>query len=151
MKNTSVDGFDINENLSYLLTRVVRASINRLQKSFVAAEQDVTVEQWMLLVLLWIRDGQHQQQLADTLGKDRTTVTRLIDGLEKQNLLIRIPDTENQRQKLIYLTHKGRELEQALMPLEYENTMRQEFGIVAEDLAICKKVLKKVFDNLSEA
>jgi DNA-binding MarR family transcriptional regulator len=150
MKNMSVDGFNIQENLSYLLTRVVRASINRLQKSFVTAGQDVTVEQWMLLVLLWIRDGQHQQQLADALGKDRTTVTRLIDGLEKQNLLIRIPDTESQRQKLIYLTYKGRELEQTLMPLEYENTLRQEFGIAAEDLAICKKVLKNVFDNLTE-
>ncbi|MCP4715318.1 MAG: MarR family transcriptional regulator [Deltaproteobacteria bacterium] len=149
MKNRSVNGFDINERLSYLLTRVVRASINRLQKRFTLTGQDVTVEQWMLLVLLWMRDGQHQQQLADTLGKDRTTVTRLIDGLERQSLLVRIPDTSNRRQKRICLTRTGRELEHALMSLEYENTMRQEDGISPEDLDTCKRVLKKVFDNLS--
>ena len=66
----------------------------------------------MIMLLLWKENGQFQQQLADGSYKDKTTLTRQIDGLEKRNLIVRVPDKIDRRQKRGYLTNKGKRFEQ---------------------------------------
>ena len=73
--------FNPNNSLSYLLDKTARAQLCHLQNIFTKANHDITVEQWMILLLLWKENGQFQQQLADVMCKDKTTLTRQIDGL----------------------------------------------------------------------
>ena len=55
------------------------------------AGYDVTCEQWSVLVNLGKKNGQSQQELAGLICKDKTSVTRLIDNMEKHSLVVRIP------------------------------------------------------------
>lgn len=140
--------FDPTRSLSILMDKAARAQTSRLQNLFLKAHHDITVEQWMILLLLWKENGQFQQQLADGMCKDKTTLTRQIDGLEKNNIIVRVPDKIDRRHKRIYLTRKGRDLQQELIPLGIENGLCAMRDIPPEHLQICKDVLRKVHENL---
>lgn len=48
-----------------------------------------------------------QQDVADRLGVDRTTMVTLIDGLEDKELVVRRPDAEDRRRNVVVLTGAG--------------------------------------------
>lgn len=90
--------------LYYLLSK-------RLNSLLAEAGAGITVDQFRLLTMLWKEDGTTQQQLADKLGRDRASVTRMTDILEEQGILVRVADKSDRRVNLLYLTKKGREIE----------------------------------------
>ncbi len=133
-----------------LLGRTSRAILNRLQKSFAQAGYTISVEQWLLLVNLRSRNGQTQQQLAENTYKDKTTVARLIDGLEKHGLVNRMPDTIDRRQKRISLHAKGRKLLKQLKPLALSAQTEAQQGVSSEHLDICREVLFTIYGNMQK-
>ena len=86
----------------------VSAAINRkLYRNFRAMGLDITPEQWTVLIFLWKRDGVSQQELCNATFKDKPSMTRLIDNMEKQHLVVRINDKNDRRTNLIHLTKTG--------------------------------------------
>ena len=142
--------FDPNDSLATLLNKTTRALSTRLQSIFTHAGFNVTSEQWMILILLWGEDGRSPYQIADIIGKDRAAVTRLIDGLERRNLVVRINDKKDKRQKQVYLTPQGKAMEQNLIPLGLSNIKCAQSGISSKELEVCKEVLRKIFKNLTD-
>jgi DNA-binding MarR family transcriptional regulator len=142
--------FTADNLLATLVTRASRALVNRLQAVFDSKGYDITVEQWMIMLLLWQENGQYQRQLAQNIGKDKTTVTRLVDGLERRDLVVRKPGSRDRRQKAVYLTPRGKKLERDLIPLGIANAQQAQKGISPEELSVCKDVLRRVHSNLLE-
>ena len=60
-------------------------------------------------VLLTLADGEptSQQQAAQRLGIDRTTMVALLDTLEDKGLVSRHPDTDDRRRNVVELTDAG--------------------------------------------
>jgi len=141
---------DLNRSIGYLLGKASKDLAARFQRVFDGAGYDVTVVQWIILMILWENDGQSQQRIADAVEKDKTTVTRLINGMEKRNLIVRIPDRADHRQKLIYLTSKGKALEQPLMQLALQNIGFALKDIKKDHLKICQEVLIKICENIAK-
>ena len=65
-----------------LLDRSTRDLGISLQRIFKNNGFDITVEQWMILLLLWKKNGRTQQEIANIIGKDKGTISPQIDGLE---------------------------------------------------------------------
>jgi DNA-binding MarR family transcriptional regulator len=145
MKSTP---YNLEDSLGYVIGRAGRALANRLNHNFASSGYDVTCEQWAVLTNLWLKNGQSQQDLAGTTCKDKTSMTRLVDTLEKKNLVVRIPGKEDKRQKLIYLTSKGRNLRNELFKVVQKTLEEAQKSINVKDLSICKSVLCKVYENL---
>jgi DNA-binding MarR family transcriptional regulator len=143
--------YNLEEPLGYLIGRAHRVLVNRLNRNFAEAGYDVTAEQWGMLRHLWEQDGQGQQQLAACACKDKTSITRLIDGLEKRHLVLRVADQNDRRNNLIYLTGKGKALQKALIVVVKKTLAESQQGLKPEHLKICKNTLRKVYQNLSEA
>ena len=141
--------YNIEESLGYIVGRAGRALANRLNQNFEKAGYNVTCEQWAVLMNLWQKNGQSQKDLSGQTCKDKTSITRLIDGMEKRNLVVRIPDKKDARQKFIYLTNKGEELQQELLQLVKKTLTEAQEGIKDSELKICKDVLRRVGRNLS--
>jgi DNA-binding MarR family transcriptional regulator len=141
---------DANSSLLIILDRTARALEKRLQNIFLRAGHDITVEQWMVMLLLWQQNGQFQQQIADAIAKDKATVTRLLNGLEKRNLIVRVPDKADRRQKQIFLTNLGKQLEEDLIMLSIENAKFAQEHIPAEDIQKCSDVLYQVYERLTQ-
>jgi DNA-binding MarR family transcriptional regulator len=51
-----------------------------------------------------------QQQVADRLGVDRTTMVAIIDALEAKGIIARRPDVEDRRRNVIELTPAGQDI-----------------------------------------
>ena len=101
-----------------------RLLVKRLQRNFRAAGYSITAEQWHVLINLWERDGQTQQELSDKTEKDKGNITRLISSLEKRDILARIPNYTDGRSKLIYLTPKGKAYQKVLIQIAQKTAGR---------------------------
>jgi MarR family transcriptional regulator, organic hydroperoxide resistance regulator len=139
---------ELNNSIGSLVYQADRHLINRLQRNFQDSGFDITVEQWKVLLNLFIKDGQNQQELSELTEKDKTSITRLVDGLEKRNLAVRIPDRSDRRNKLIYLTPKGKNMQNELV-YNAEKTLVQALKDISEqDIEICRRVLCVIIENL---
>jgi len=141
--------YDQEQSLFLLIKRTSKAFREKLNNSFTKAGHDVTSEQWRILKCLWYKDGQVQQDLADVVHKDKTCITRIVDAMEKRDLVVRIPDKSDRRQNLIYLTNKGKRLQEELMQIFQQTSLEAQEGIDPKQLEIFKKVLAEIHRNIS--
>jgi DNA-binding MarR family transcriptional regulator len=140
--------YDIENSFGSIVRRADIALINRLNQNFRNAGYDITTEQYRVLVNLWNKDGQNQQELAEGMGKNKASITRLINGLEKRNLAVRVPNSLDNRNKFIYLTNKGKQIPEALANLAKQTLSEALVGISEKKIEMCKDILCEVFDNL---
>lgn len=95
-------------NLLVLKTRMTfRQTIQRLLKR---NNVDMTFEMLQIMHCLWKEQGVSQQSLAEKTAKDKACLTNLINNLEKKNWVIRQEDSNDRRNKLIFLTLEGEEM-----------------------------------------
>ncbi len=111
---------------------------------------DVTPEQWTVLKRLAEQDGISQKQLAMKAEKDQPTVTRILDILERKELIYKQKNTEDRRSFLIFITEKGMTAKNELSPFIeelYEETILK--GISEEELEVYKSVLSQINANMT--
>ncbi len=109
---------------------------------------DISVKQWLLLKFLYIKDGQSQNQLAFLTNRDKGSLARLINTVEKKNLIARIPSKDDKRVNLIYLTKKGSQVYEASKKSLEIVTKTLHNKITAEEINTTIGILKKVIDNI---
>ena len=68
---------------------------------------DLTPEQFLLIDLLWNQGEMTQQQLADQLQKDKNSVTKLVDAIERKGFVVRQQNLYDRRSNTLVLTEKA--------------------------------------------
>ena len=121
----------------------------RLQKNFRNAGLEITIEQWTVLYHLWKEDCLSQQELCNRTFRDKPSITRLIDNLEKQKLVKRLASKTDRRINIVCLTDRGKNLQDATLALANQTMDEALAGVNKEEIEAVKNVLQKVFDNLS--
>jgi DNA-binding MarR family transcriptional regulator len=138
------------EELFGILTGRISLIVNRyLSNKFREANLGVTVEQWTVLACLWEKDKVSQQSLSEITLRDQPSMTRLIDNLEKQKMVVRVADPTDRRSNLIFLTEKGMALEKKATEIVKETIDKALISISNEDIFICRTTLKKILGNLN--
>ena len=138
------------ELYSFITGKASTALARRLQKNFKQNGVEVTIEQWSVLYHLWKNDGISQRELCNATYRDKPSITRLVDNLEKMRLVRRIPSKDDRRINLIFLTESARGLEERSMELANQTLNEALAGVSAKDIELCKSVLQRVYDNLNE-
>lgn len=134
-----------------ILNGKVSAAINRkLNRNFRQNNIDITPEQWTVLIYLWEKDGVTQQELCNATYKDKPSMTRLIDNMERQDLVTRISSKSDRRINLIHLTKTGRELEEKSRYVANRTLKEALHGLSIDELNISQEVLRKVFTNTKD-
>lgn len=124
-----------------LLKRFGRQKISEL-------DFGLTFDQMLVLFTLDNHEGLKIGDIAEKTDRDRTTTSRMITGLEKKNLVLRVPDRDDHRQKLIYLTRTAKELLDGLTPLRKEFMETVFKGMSEADIDRTTEILNRVADNL---
>ncbi len=137
------------ESFLHLLNVTDKLIKGSLGKALQNSGFTITPEQFSILVSLWSKNGQCQYELATCQGKDRASITRLIDGMEKENLVVRIPSEKDRRIKLVYLTNKAKNLQNEILEVVKDATEKAEMDISGNEIEITKNVLKKMIANLN--
>jgi DNA-binding MarR family transcriptional regulator len=124
------------------------AVARRLQKNFRASGLDITIEQWSILYHLWKEDGLSQQELCNRTFRDKPSITRLIDNLEKQKLVKRVSSPGDKRINLVCLTEAAKQLQEITLGIANETMEEALVGVSRDDIEMVKNVLQRVYDNL---
>jgi DNA-binding MarR family transcriptional regulator len=140
--------FKPSELNSFMTGKATTAIARRLQRNFKLSGLDITVEQWSVLYYLWKKDGMSQQDLCSATFKDKPSITRLVDNLEKQKLVKRIACKTDRRINEVYLTEKGRLMEEQSMEVANQTMNEALVGVAEKQVQVAKEVLQKVYDNL---
>jgi DNA-binding MarR family transcriptional regulator len=141
--------FKWGELYSFITGMASTAIARRLQKKFKQEGLEITIEQWSVLYHLWKTDGMSQQDLCNATFRDKPSITRLVDNLEKQNLVRRVASKEDRRRNLIFVTQPARDLQAITMQIAAETLNEALEGADPEMVEASKKVLQLVYDNLS--
>jgi DNA-binding MarR family transcriptional regulator len=141
--------FKRGELYSFITGKASTAIARRLQKNFKAANIDVTIEQWSVLYHLWKEDGLSQQQLCDATFRDKPSITRLVDNLEKLKMVTRVASKDDRRINKIYLTKEAVELQEQTMLVANQTLNEALAGVSNGQVEIAKEVLQMVYDNLA--
>ncbi len=133
-----------------ILSGKISGAINRsVLKAFAREGLDITTEQWTVLSCLWDKDKIIQQDICDLTQKDKPSVTRLIDNLEKKSLVRRESDPSDRRNNLILLTQQGAALKKTTTDAVHDIVNRALEGIPDNELFRAKEVLVRIMYNLS--
>ena len=145
--------YDMDSAVGYLIGHVAMRIKIGLRRLFMASGLDVTPEQWVVLFRLREREGLTQSELGERTIRDKATVTRILDRLEKKALVERRRDAKDRRSQRIFLTEKGGESLDALMPL-VRGYGAEVFGHIDEkDRELLRDVLARIevkLDSLFE-
>ena len=140
--------FKRGELYSFITGMASTAVARRLQKNFKQANIDITIEQWSVLYHLWKEDGISQQELCLRTFRDKPSITRLVDNLEKLKMVKRVASKQDRRINLIYLTEAAAELQNTTMDMANQTLTEALAGVDEADIELCKSVLVRVYENL---
>lgn len=95
-----------------------------LNNAFQESGVNITSEQWGVLKCLWQEEGISQSEIAEKVNKDKASVTRILDIMQKNKLIKRCDDERDRRSYRIYLTDEGKSLEGKLKPVVLATNQR---------------------------
>jgi len=147
MKRSSTD-YTLDKSLGYLSSRFSRIILRRINAAFSQRGLPITPDQYSFLVQLWDHNGLPQGVLATKTVKDKTTMARLAAGLESLDLIIRLPSPGDARERLVYLTDKGKEIMDEATGLVRDILAEAQQGIDEAQLEVCREVLRRACLNL---
>jgi DNA-binding MarR family transcriptional regulator len=113
-------------------------------------EVDITFELLEVLSLLHRKDGSNQQEIADVMVKDKSSMTYLINTLAMRGMVTRREDENDGRNKLIYLTGDGKLLLKKLDPWINEMYKSATRGINATDIKKAILLIHNMNKNLKK-
>lgn len=108
----------------------------------------LTYEMLEVMICLWRQDGVNQQLIADITLRDKSAMTYLVDNLIKRKMITRKEDERDRRNKLIFLTPEGRQLQERLQPWLAEMYDKATANVSMGALVSGKELIEGMIKNL---
>lgn len=74
------------------------------------------------------------KDVADKMVKDKSSVVRMVDQLEKKELLRRVVDQNDRRKNLLFITKKGERIITESLDIELQLNQELQTGLSPDDL-----------------
>lgn len=143
-KNKLKLGLDIGR-INHIISRKIDAAVIK------AIDDNLTVAQAYAIdfIMLESKDKDiFQKDLEKGLDLKRSSISLMLNNMEKSNLIQRVPVSEDARLKKIVLTNKSHKLYEKIAPAidSVENRLSKE--ITEDELKVFYNVLDKIRNNL---
>lgn len=122
---------------------LMRNTLSKELKDF-----DITVEQWNVLKYLSEMEGCNQKDLAKSCLKDRAALTRILDILEKKQIIKRESSPNDRREFLIFLTDSGKKTFSNILPIMDATATNNFNNFTSNEIDNLKFLLDKLISNL---
>ncbi len=139
----------LEESPGFLVNRTALRIKREFQRMLSDRGLQVTPEQCVILWRLWHFEGGVQRELAMTTFKDMTNLTRILDGMERRNLVVRRRDEHDRRCSRVFLTDEGRTLQKDILSVAAELAERAYQGLSVEDIQQFKQAINTIHANLN--
>lgn len=140
--------FDRRQSAGHLINYLARLFARALYRRI--GRHGVTRGQFPVLLMLWEQEGVTQTQLAERLAVEQPTMANTLKRMERDGLIVRVPDAEDRRQAHIHLTPRGRALEEVLT-----DSARETNAVALADLDPAERqqllaLARRVIQNLEQ-
>jgi DNA-binding MarR family transcriptional regulator len=138
---------DLGDYLPYLVNRVGTIIADQFGAEALAPH-GLSIAMWRVIAVLASAGQQRQIDLADLTSTDASTLSRLVTRLVRLGLVTRARSASSSREVAVKLSAKGAALVARLIPIarEYENVAIA--GLPAQELAVLKRCLRRVYGNM---
>ena len=147
--NKQLSKSDLSLSFGRSINELRMAFRKHMQGKIRSLDLHLTFEMLEVMLCLWRQDGVNQQVIADITLRDKSAMTYLVDNLMKRKMIRREEDTRDRRNKLIFLTPEGRQLQETLQPWVSEMYERATANMDADTLITGKDIIENMIKNLS--
>jgi MarR family transcriptional regulator, organic hydroperoxide resistance regulator len=132
----------------YLVSRSALAVTAEMKEEFAAAGLEGVRPAYLgVLMSLWNEDGLNVAELGRRAGVEPSTMTGLLDRMERDRLVARRADPEDRRAQRISLTEEGKKVRDPALDVVDKTLNRVLAGVTDQDLVRVKEVLRRVLAN----
>lgn len=122
--------------------------IKYFAKELIKNDINLTPEQYLVMDILWDEGVMSQQTIADIIQKDKNSVTKFIDSLEKKGLVYRSVNSNDRRVNDIIVSDEGMKLKYRTTEVAI-NMMRNVLANIEEkELVVFDNVMNKIKNNI---
>ena len=125
-----------NKPLGMIVGAMMSAMFRELKRrTYEQTDTKLTIDQFGLLYA--ISQNEHdviQQDMADLMMKDKSSILRMIDSLEEKELVRRAVDKVDRRRNQIFITKKGEWTIEQYLNIEFELLEELLDGLKKEEL-----------------
>ncbi|MFU1796097.1 MarR family winged helix-turn-helix transcriptional regulator [Paenibacillus azoreducens] len=139
-------------NLNDCIGFITNTASKKISDAFNARlrENNITRVKWIALFFIGQEKNISQKELAQKMNANESSIARLLERMEKDDLCVRTRDTSDRRIIRISLTPKGEQLRSELLPLGQDFHEDATKDISPAELEIFKNVLEKMVSNLTK-
>ena len=144
------DYFDLQSSLGFMTITANSLMGCYLRKRLGETGIVLTAEQWGVLAHIWSMGSLAQEELAHSLCVDKSSLSRVLSGMERKGLIVRSRDPDDARRKKLFTTPKadGFKGHCRLVVGNALDAMLRD--IAPEELDICLQVLSRVKATIRE-
>jgi DNA-binding MarR family transcriptional regulator len=139
---------EIFDSICILLAKAEQKHFQYTKKVLDEAGLGITPGQLVVLYTLYRGDGISITDLSKKCYLDNSTLTGLIDRLEKQDMIARLDVPGDRRSYAIHLTEKSIQCRASVLSAMETVAFHMLEGCSTEEIAIFRKVLLKIFANI---
>jgi DNA-binding MarR family transcriptional regulator len=140
---------EIFDSMCLLLAKAEQKHFYFTKKKLEASGLEISPGQMAVLYTLYKGDGISLTDLGKKIYLDNSTLTGLIDRLERNDLVTRASSPDDRRTYHIYLTAKAAGLQTKVLNVMDDVCVAMLEGCTQEEVATFRKVLLNVFNRLS--
>lgn len=115
-----------------------------------ARVSEINPAQGRILFALWKKDEIPITELAGKTLLSKSTLTSMLDRLEKAGFIIRVPSKKDRRTILIKRTEKDKRLESKYVQVSDEMIKLFYNGFTSEEIDAFEECLKRILANLTK-
>jgi len=141
-------GFQLEQAIGMNVNRTAFLMTEEITRRFVAHGYALTAQDFSILFRLLKQGPMTQVEIANLTMRDKTTITRRIDGLVKKQFVERRACQDDRRCFYIALTATGEKTMSAMVPLVADFQQEVLSDISDEEKAVTIKTLKRISDKL---
>lgn len=137
-----------NESIGYLTATVSQALADSMSRHFRESGIDLPFSQFIVLMQLYLRDGQTQQEISTTLRKDKAAIKRTVDNLVQRGLVARQVVKGSTKNIPLLLTERANVLRDEIRDLYARHFGRVISNVSQEQIDVTKETLRQILANL---
>ena len=140
--------YNPDNSLGFLTITTNRLMSAHFRKQLVEAGIDLTAEQWGVLIHIWNKGSIAQDELAQILCVDKSSLSRVLDVMERRGLVSRLRDPNDARRRILATTAQADALRSICLTTAAKALGSMLAGVSGKELDTCLKVLSQVKYNI---
>ncbi|RQO66400.1 MarR family transcriptional regulator [Pedobacter sp. KBW06] len=131
----------------YLIELAIKEYRKISQKNISNIVEDITIDQYLILMVLTRNANISQNEMAQLIFKDNASITRMIELMVKKEYLARTIHREDRRKYTLEITEKGKKTIDLIAPVIQQNRATALHDFSEEEVALLDKMLSKIINN----